>query len=133
MTAINSYNVHPERLGALDHRVVKAEYDPRAQTVGNGQVQRVARPQLQCGVTSQLSGTAKFLTSRRGNDAMLAREFMHPLRGLSRRIYRHLAGANLDCGSRSKLDQRSFADRQSLARRLDPDDDSARTKALVSM
>ena len=40
----NRYNAQPERLGALDHRLVEAEYALRAQTCGNGEVKRIARP-----------------------------------------------------------------------------------------
>jgi len=43
----NHHNIHPERLGALDHRVVKAENALCAQAYSNGKVKRIARSQLQ--------------------------------------------------------------------------------------
>ena len=78
----NQHNIHPERLGALDHRVVEAENTLCAQACGNGKVKRVARSQLQSVVTRQLGGAAEFRPSGNGHRAMFLREFADSRRGL---------------------------------------------------
>ncbi len=66
---------------------------------------------------------AKFLASGNRDQAMLPREFADPRRGLFRQVCRRLAGADLERGGRSELDQGPLAERQALARGLEPADD----------
>jgi len=53
----------PSNFGALDHRVVEAEYAPCAQACGGGEVKRIARPQLQRAVARQPGSAPDFLSS----------------------------------------------------------------------
>ena len=104
---------------ALSIIASSAEYALCAQTGSDGQMKRVARPQLQSFVRCQLGGAAEFLSSGNSHRAMLLRKFVDARHGLFRHVRCRLASSYLYGCGRCELDQGPRANRQSLARRLE--------------